>query len=153
MRDTLWPLIVHRDGDDHWAHLDTLTTPRETGTWCNPLERDREALAMGRDLFESECASCHGDQGRGDGPGAGVSDPRPYDFTRAEFTGMGVPPGPALLYAILARGIDGTTMRAFPELSGYERLALIAYIQTLPGTTATAQRAAWADTLRSRRGY
>lgn len=151
VRDTLWPQLSHRDGDHAWAHLDTLALPRGAESWCNPLAQDGDALQAGRDVYQSECASCHGDEGRGDGPGGRVSDPEPYDFTRAEFAGMSVPPGPGVLYAILTRGIDGTTMRAFPDLSGYERLAVIAYIQRMPGPAAMAQSRAWADSLRTRR--
>ncbi len=151
IRDTVWPLISHRDGDERWAHLEPARLPGQSATWCNPLAADAAALAAGRDLYASNCATCHGDAGRGDGPGAGQADPPPYDFTRREFAGMSVPPGPAVLYAVVARGIDGTAMAAYPDLSGWERLAILAYIQRFPGPAALAQGAAWADSLRARR--
>ncbi len=151
IRDTLWPLIAHRDGDDRWAHLDPARLPGQSATWCNPLAADAAALAAGRDLYAASCATCHGDGGRGDGPGAGQADPPPYDFTRPEFAGMSVPPGPAVLYAIVARGIEGTSMAGYPDLSGWERLAIIAWLQRLPGPAALGRSAAWADSLRARR--
>lgn len=153
IRDSLWPLYSHTDGDDRWAHLDTAGLPRASGTWCNPLAADRQAIGAGRMLYQQhECATCHGETGAGDGPGAAVSEPAPYDFTRAEFAGMREPPGPAVLYAILTRGIDGTTMRPHAELlSGWDRLALIAYLTTLPGPEAVRASRAWADSLRARR--
>jgi hypothetical protein len=65
---------------------------------------------------------------------------------------MREPPGPAVLFAILTRGIDGTTMRGYAEtLSGWERLAVIAYILELPGPAAVRSSRAWADSLRARR--
>ena len=151
IRDTLWPQITHREGDHAWAHLDTLLLPRGAETWCNPLANDGDAQQAGRDIYRDQCSACHGDGGTGDGPGGATADPAPYDFTRPEFAGMAVPPGPGLLYAMLARGIAGSTMVAFPELSGYERLAVIAYIQRFPGPGAIAQSRAWADSLRARR--
>lgn len=148
--DSAWPQLVHRPGDQAWAHLEPAALPRESATWCNPLQDDRAALQDGRRLYLEFCASCHGAQGRGDGPGAAVADPPPYAFTRPEFAGMLEPPGPALLYAVLARGIDCTTMRPFRDLGGWERLAVIAYVTQLPGPEAVANRRGWADTLRAR---
>lgn len=152
VRDTLWPLIVHRDGDATWAHLEPAALSGQSATWCNPLAADASARSAGPLLYAQYCASCHGDEGRGDGPGAAVADPPPYDFTRPEFAGMREPPGPAVLYAMVTRGIDGTTMRAHGEvLSGWERLAVIAYIMEMPGRAAMQNSRAWADTLLLRR--
>ena len=150
-RDTLWPLFEHRDGDDRWAHLDASHLPGASATWCNPLANDSEAIRAGRSLYTSWCASCHGDLGKGDGPGVAQADPPPYDFTRPEFAGLREAPGPGVLYAIVTRGIAGTMMRSFDaDLSGWERLAVIAYVSQLPGAPAIRNSRAWADTLRAR---
>jgi mono/diheme cytochrome c family protein len=152
IRDSVWPLIGHQDGDEVWAHLVPENLPGASGTWCNPLQRDSEAIAAGRSLYATACASCHGDQGKGDGPGAAQADPRPYDFTRPEFAGMREPPGPAVLYAIITRGIDGTAMTGLArDLGGWERLAVMAYVTGMPGRDAIARSREWADTLRARR--
>jgi len=153
IRDTVWPLIVHRDGDEAWAHLEPDSLPRTSATWCNPLQNNAEAIAAGREAYQRLCASCHGDEGRGDGPAGGVQTPPPYDFTRREFAGMREAPGSGVLYAIVTRGIDGTSMTGFggEALGGWERLAVMAYITSLPGRDAIAASRAWADTLRARR--
>ena len=64
---------------------------------------------------------------------------------------MREPPGPAVLYAIVSRGIAGTTMRAFGELGPWERLAVLAYVTRLPGDSAVAAQKAWVDSLKARR--
>lgn len=153
IRDSLWPQYGHGNGDDRWAHLDTTRLPQQSASWCNPLASDAQAVRAGRMLYEqNECASCHGETGGGDGPGAAVSDPAPYAFTRAEFAGMREPPGTAVLYAILTRGIAGTPMQPpATQLSAWERLALIAYLTSLPGPEAVRNSRLWADTLRARR--
>jgi mono/diheme cytochrome c family protein len=152
IHDSSWPLLEHRDGDEAWAHLDPSGLPGSAATWCNPLQGDSEAVRAGRALYAQQCAMCHGDQGRGDGPGGAQTSVTPYDFTRPEFAGMREPPGPGVLYAILTRGIDGTLMRGFAgELGGWERLAVIAYVTQLPGNVATHGSRAWADSLRARR--
>jgi mono/diheme cytochrome c family protein len=38
----------------------------------------------GKLLYERHCASCHGTEGRGDGPAAEARDPRPADLTRLQ---------------------------------------------------------------------
>ena len=43
----------------------------------NPLEASNETLALGERLYKTSCASCHGEQGRGDGPAAEALTPRP----------------------------------------------------------------------------
>ncbi len=151
--DSSWPLITHRDGDSAWAHLEPAHLPAGTASWCNPLEDDSAALAEGRAIFHSYCATCHGDGGAGDGPGASQADPRPFNFTQREFAGMREAPGPAVLYDIVTRGIGETNMNAFSQfLDARKRLAVTAYIGTLPGPVAIANSRAWADTLRARRG-
>jgi mono/diheme cytochrome c family protein len=44
--------------------------------------RDRSADASGRDTYLRYCASCHGPEGRGDGPLAGSLTPPPADLTQ-----------------------------------------------------------------------
>jgi mono/diheme cytochrome c family protein len=152
IRDSSWPLLEHRDGDEAWAHLDPSGLPGSAATWCNPLQGDSEAVRAGRALYAQQCAMCHGDLGRGDGPGGAQTTVTPYDFTRPEFAGMREPPGSGVLYAIMTRGIDGTLMRGFAgELGGWERLAVIAYVTQLPGGAAMRGSRAWADSLRARR--
>ena len=152
IRDSLWPRLTHHDGDSAWAHLEPANLPGQSAAWCEPLLADPGARSAGPALYAQYCATCHGDEGRGDGPGAAVSDPPPYAFTKPEFAGMREPPGPAVLYAIVTRGIDGTPMLGHGNaLSGWERLAVIAFILDLPGPAAVGSSRAWADTLRARR--
>ena len=41
--------------------------------------------AAGKTVFTTNCASCHGDGGKGDGPVGAALTPPPRDFTKAEF--------------------------------------------------------------------
>ncbi|MCX5739526.1 MAG: cytochrome c [Proteobacteria bacterium] len=42
--------------------------------------------AKGKTLFETNCASCHGTSGKGDGPvGVALPEPKPRNFTVGEF--------------------------------------------------------------------
>ncbi len=46
----------------------------------NPVEPTADSIAAGRALYFRECASCHGDDGRGDGPAASALSIPPSDF-------------------------------------------------------------------------
>ena len=41
--------------------------------------------AKGKVIFTTNCASCHGESGKGDGPVGVALNPHPRDFTKAEF--------------------------------------------------------------------
>jgi mono/diheme cytochrome c family protein len=45
-------------------------------------EEPKSLTAWGRDLFEANCASCHGADGTGNGPAARALKPPPSDLTR-----------------------------------------------------------------------
>jgi len=81
-----------------------------------------------------------------------AQEPEPFDFTVPFFAGMLVPPGPGMLYALVTRGIAGTSMRAFgADLGPWERLAVVAYIAGFASDSTVGGRQAWADSLRRRR--
>jgi mono/diheme cytochrome c family protein len=42
---------------------------------------DDAGLKRARENYQSYCAKCHGEQGKGDGPGAAMLNPKPRDYT------------------------------------------------------------------------
>jgi mono/diheme cytochrome c family protein len=42
-------------------------------------------LAKGKETFKANCATCHGEGGKGDGPAGQGLNPPPRDFTKAQF--------------------------------------------------------------------
>ena len=76
-------------------------------------------------LYASECASCHGPMGAGDGPAAAGMDPPPVDFTDPERYRQRTLQG---LYSTISHGVEGTAMRAYDDLGDNDRWALAFYI-------------------------
>lgn len=95
--------------------------------------------SAGRVLYEANCASCHGAQGKGDGPQAAGLNPPPAPVGDA--TAM-IDATPALMYRIISVGIAGTSMAGWAaNLSPDQRWNLVAYINSLraPSNVAPGQ--------------
>jgi mono/diheme cytochrome c family protein len=50
-----------------------------------PITAQGADLAKGKETFKMICANCHGEGGKGDGPGGAGLNPPPRDFTKAQF--------------------------------------------------------------------
>jgi len=53
----------------------------------NPHDGQADAAAAGKTLFETNCASCHGVTGKGDGPAGTALDPKAADLAAATNVG------------------------------------------------------------------
>jgi len=51
--------------------------PAEYAGLINPISADADSLARGKAIYLTNCATCHGDSGRGDGPAAAGLHPAP----------------------------------------------------------------------------
>jgi len=81
-----------------------------------------------KQLFESQCASCHGASGGGDGVLAAQLNPVPTDFSDRE---RALNRSLLGLYDAISRGIDETAMPAFDQLSEQERWSLAFHVGSL----------------------
>jgi high-affinity iron transporter len=87
-----------------------------------------EQLALGQEVWAANCADCHGDSGRGDGPRASEINRPVGDFTdQSEIVTL----SDANLFNIVSEGV-GENMPAFAEdLTDEQRLAVVSYLRTL----------------------
>lgn len=85
-------------------------------------------LAAGKTLFTRQCASCHGADGRADGPAATGMTPPPanfHDAARMETL------TPYKVFNTTTFGITGTAMPAFMTLSDAERWSVAFFVFSL----------------------
>jgi high-affinity iron transporter len=84
-----------------------------------------------RTIYLENCAQCHGEAGRGDGPGRESMNPKtpaPANFTDAEFmAGL----SPFKVYNTTSFGIDNTAMASFAALPDDQRWQLAFYVMAL----------------------
>ena len=95
--------------------------------------------AAGKTTYETNCVSCHGASGKGDGPVGAVLQPPPRDFSTADFKfdtdGDGSPGTDADLKGVIAKGaaaFGGSPLMApWPTLSEDDVANVIAHIRSL----------------------
>ncbi len=88
-----------------------------------------ELVSKGKELYRTICASCHGDNGEGDGPTAVTLNPKPRNFH--QLTGWKNGSKISQIYKTLQEGIPGTAMAAFDYVTPLDRFALIHYVRSL----------------------
>ena len=92
-------------------------------------------IEQGRGIYKVNCAPCHGENGKGDGPAAGVLKPAPRDHT--DRTYMSALTDEDLAKVIqMGGGVKGKPlMPSNPQIKGADLEALVAFTRAL--STAT----------------
>jgi mono/diheme cytochrome c family protein len=89
-----------------------------------------EAASGEARLYRDHCAVCHGAEGRGDGPAAGMLSPRPRDFTLGRYkfrsTPAGPPPGVEDVARTIRVGLPGTSMPGYAVLLAPDEIERLA---------------------------
>lgn len=95
------------------GHAKEPHTHADAAKLSNPVAADAASIEAGKKIYADQCAGCHGDAGKGDGPMAGFTgDPTPSDLTDAEWK-HGSSDGE--IYTVIHDGVDGTAMKDFAK--------------------------------------
>lgn len=87
-----------------------------------------EQLTKGKEIYAQQCASCHGENGQGNGPAAAALQPHPRNFV-AKDNKWTNGSSPLAIYNTLTKGIEGTSMASYASLKPEERWALAHYVR------------------------
>lgn len=91
----------------------------------NPVPPGSEALARGRELYQTFCVVCHGEQGAGDGPLVPrIPNPPAYASERVR----SMPPGQ--LFHVISRG-SGRMPSYAAQIPAHDRWLIVGYVETL----------------------
>lgn len=87
-----------------------------------------EMIAKGKELYDANCKSCHGDNGLGDGPAGLMLNPKPRNFHEVD----GWTNGRTIdeMYKTLQVGIISKGMAAYEYLPPSQRFDIIHYVRT-----------------------
>jgi len=121
--------------DDDFAASASPSMPPETAPGLE-LARDvvgrSKQVERGLELFQKDCAACHGAKGRGDGFVSQVLLRKPKDLATTRYS-------LEALALVLWNGKRGTSMPSWRSLPPGDLAALAAYVQTIhPSTTPTS---------------
>jgi len=91
-------------------------------------KRSPERIEQGKATYAIYCVACHGERGAGDGSAAARLNPRPRNFSTEKFRqGESV----SQIFDTLGKGVPGTAMVKFTNLSEADRWALAWYVLDL----------------------
>ncbi len=105
----------------------------EAAKLTNPVKADPPSIAAGKQLYEKNCASCHGHTGKGDGLMGEELDPKPADLTTGSWK-HGSSDGE--IFTVIKDGVKGTGMKGFnSKLTTRQMWDVVNYVRSL-GTAA-----------------
>lgn len=114
--------------------------PKNLAEKRNPLGHEDPIIAKGKAIYESNCAACHGERGRGNGPAAIALRPRPHPFNERHVASQ----SDSVLFWKITTG--RAPMPAWGgNLSEADRWAVIHYLHTLMGPARAGQMGAGKD--------
>lgn len=105
--------------NDALVYAELAKAPVKARARQNPLEKDPDAIAAGRNLFEQHCSECHGDSAEGGNKAPSLRAPEVQD---AE---------PGAIFWVLTNGVVPRGMPVWSKLPEPQRWQLVRYIKSL----------------------
>ncbi len=103
--------------------------PMSTEEFNTMMVSTPELVAKGHEIFQVNCAVCHGAEGKGDGAGGAALNPKPRNF-HGPMSDWKNGSSTKSMYVTLANGIPNSGMASYKALAPEDRLALIHYVHT-----------------------
>ena len=111
------------------AHIVTLTDQLNTAlieAFKLPVSpNESPSFSIAQRVYSSQCASCHGAQGQGDGPAGAHLLPKPRDFHDEDFLKYS---SPFKFYNTLKTGVEGTAMMSYSGILNDQELWSVAFL-------------------------
>ena len=107
------------------------------GAIKNPVAASPTSIATGKKLYDSQCASCHGTAGKGDGKAGALLKPTPSDLTDGDWKHGQTDSD---IFTVIRDGAKQTGMRAYgSRIPTNDIWNLVNYVRTLGPKTTKSQ--------------
>jgi len=94
-----------------------------------PWLANGDMVKHGAAVFKTNCAMCHGAEGKGDGIAGKALKPPPRNFVEGKWTRGG---GELAMFATIQNGVPGTSMQGYKDaLPAKDRWALVQFIHSI----------------------
>ena len=94
-----------------------------------PWLANGDMVKHGAAVFKTNCAMCHGAEGKGDGIAGKALKPPPRNFVEGKWTHGG---GELAMFATIQNGVPGTSMQGYKDaLPAKDRWALVQFIHSI----------------------
>lgn len=104
----------HGHEEEEHAGTEAHGIPEDAAAVPNPIAASEESVAMGAEVFATNCVACHGETGMGDGPSAAGLDPKPADLSEHHVQDL----SDGALFYVVHNGVEGTAMPAWMDVLG-----------------------------------
>jgi len=100
----------------------------DISTVKEPWVKNDQVIAYGKKLFLTNCAMCHGQEGKGDGPAGAGLNPKPRNMVEGKWTqGNGLTDH----FNVVTNGIKGSSMASFAHFKAADRWALVQFVDSI----------------------
>lgn len=111
-------------------------------TVSEPWVANDQVVEYGKKIYGFNCASCHGNEGKGDGAAGAALNPKPRNLVEGQWTqGEGI----INHYKVLQNGIAGSSMPGFAHFKTADRWAILQYIESITQNKSKDEAAAVAE--------
>lgn len=108
------------------GQLPAWVAPPSASQIINPIAGSASAIGEGKILYTTYCVACHGDKGKGNGPGAAALNPKPANHTSAAVQNQ----TDGEIFWKMTEG-RGAMVPYKTALTDKQRWSLVCYIRTL----------------------
>jgi mono/diheme cytochrome c family protein len=121
---------------DPQAHQHPATHPAggahrhpEAAKLKNPVPANAASIAAGKQLYDKQCAGCHGDTGKGDGAMGEELNPKPANLVDADWK-HGSTDGEILV--VIRDGVKNSGMKGFgKKLTAHQMWDIVNYVRSI----------------------